>query len=209
MLNPKNVSCVIVTRGNVDFAEIRKSLSFGEIIVWNNGAHAVTRCRGLSSTLFSEIADERVFGRYQAAKYATNDVIVTQDDDAIIEDWPAILAAYEPGVVMCNMGAAHAAYYKPMNLALVGFGAIFDKVLIAPTFDRYFERFPKDELFARECDRVFTGLNRLNVVSVPYRNLSHEQTTERMWREARHGSDLAEIRQRVDQIRHEAVRLTA
>ena len=87
-----------------------------------------------------------------------------------------------------------------MNMALVGFGAIFDKSAVVPTFSRYFAHFPADELFRRECDRVFTALNRLKIVSVPYRHLDHETTTPRMWRESRHGQDLVEIRRRISKL---------
>jgi hypothetical protein len=183
VIDASKVSCVIVTRGNVDLRPVVDSLPFEDIVIWDN-SKAPT--------------DSRVFGRYYGATMlAKNDVVAVQDDDAIIEDWPAILEAYEPGVIACNMGAAHRAYYAPMGLALVGFGAVFDRSLIASTFDQYFAQFPKDELFLRECDRVFTGLNKLKPITVPYRNLPHEETTERMWRESRHGDDLLEIRHRI------------
>jgi hypothetical protein len=180
MIDAADVSCVIVTRGNVDLSEIRESLPFEDVVVWDNSER-----------------DEKVFGRYCGAERVKHEVIAVQDDDAIIEDWPAILAEYRPGVITCNMGAAHRAVYEPTGLALVGFGAVFDRSLIRPTLDRYCQRFPKDELFMRECDRVFTALNALHVITVPYRNLPHEETTERMWREQRHGDDLAMIRQRI------------
>ena len=183
MIDAAEVSCVIVTRGNVDLTEIRASLPFDDIVVWDNSER-----------------DQKVFGRYCGAERVKHDVIAVQDDDAIIEDWPAILAEYKPGVVTCNMGEAHRAVYEPTGLALVGFGAIFDRSLIQPTLDRYTHRFPKDELFMRECDRVFTALNELHVITVPYRVLPHEETTPRMWREERHGDDLAMIRRRIAEL---------
>ena len=180
MIDPAKTSCVIVTRGNVDLSEIRASLPFEDVVIWDNSEN-----------------NEMVFGRYCGAERARNDIIAVQDDDAVIEDWPAILAEYKPGVVACNMGPAHRAFYQPIGLALVGFGAVFDRSLIQPTMDRYYQRFPKDELFMRECDRVFTALNPLNVITVPYRNLPHEETTQRMWRERRHVDDLTAIRRRI------------
>lgn len=192
MIDPEKVSCVIVTRGDIDLSGIRASLPFGSVVIWDNSKAAT---------------DLKVLGRYYGASSASRDVIAVQDDDAIIEDWSAILEAYEPGVVTCNMGAAHTAYYASMNMALVGFGALFDKSLIIPTFDRYLEQFPRDDLFLRECDRVFTALNRIKIVNVPYRNLPHEETTERMWREDRHGADLAEIKRRIASL--EAVPVSA
>jgi hypothetical protein len=180
MIDATEVSCVIVTRGNVDLSPIRASLPFEDVVIWDNSER-----------------DEMVFGRYCGAEQVKHDVIAVQDDDAIIEDWPAILAEYRPGVITCNMGAAHRAVYAPIGLGLVGFGAVFDRSLIPTTLRRYFQRFPKDELFMRECDRVFTALNPIHVVSVPYRNLPHEETTQRMWREQRHGDDLTKIRRRI------------
>ena len=182
----------MVTRGNVDLKPVLESLSsFYNVIVWDNS---------------KDERDEKVYGRYLAAlsEATQTGIVAVQDDDAIIHDWPAILRAYEPGVVTCNMVDGHTHYYKPMRIALVGFGGVFEKSLIKPTFDRYLAHFPADELFQRECDRVFTGLNPLKVVSVPYTNLPHEQTTQRMWREPRHGKDLSEILSRIAKVRQGA-----
>ena len=180
MIDAAEVSCVIVTRGNVDLSEIRASLPFEDVVIWDNSER-----------------NEMVFGRYCGAERAKHGVIAVQDDDAIIEDWPRILAEYEPDAIACNMSPAHRAAYAPTGVALVGFGAVFHRSLIQRTLDRYCRRFPKDELFMRECDRVFTALNPVKVVTVPYRNLPHEETTDRMWREQRHADDLAKIRQRI------------
>jgi hypothetical protein len=188
-VTPADVSFVIVTRGNVNLNPVLSSLPKGvDVVVWDN------------SKLEGE--DEKVYGRYCGINSARHSVIAVQDDDAIIEDWPGLIKQYEPGVVTCNMGDAHSAYYAPMGLALVGFGAVFDRSFVRPTFDRYSAHFPMDELFLRECDRVFTALNHLRVVKIPYLSLPHEETTERMWRESRHAADLAAIRARIAKIKN-------
>jgi hypothetical protein len=187
VIEASKVSCIIVTRGNVDLSELKDSLPFEDVVIWDN------------SKLPPE-EDEKVHGRYCAVLAAKHEVIAFQDDDCIVQDWPTLLKEYEPGVVTCNMGLGHQHQYRPLKLALVGFGAIFDKSLVRPAFDRYFALFPADELFLRECDRVFTGLNPLKVISVPYRHLQHEAETPRMWREHRHGDDLMEIRKRIAQV---------
>lgn len=183
---------MIVTRGNVNLKEILASLPFEDVVIWDNS---------------KQREDVSVYGRYMGIKYVAakkKDLVAVQDDDAIVDDWPAILAAYEPGKIVCNMAVTHRAYYEPMGLGLVGFGGVFSAALAMRTFERYFAKWPKDELFLRECDRVFTGLNELIPVTFPYRNLPHEKTTPRMWRESRHGDDLVEIRKRIEAVRQSA-----
>jgi hypothetical protein len=110
-LSPEQVSAVLVTKGDVDLTPILSSLPFDDIVVWNN----------------SKRADLKVYGRYQAVKEAKHSVIFTQDDDCIV-DAAAVVAAYEPGRVVCNMPAAKRSEYAAIapGISLVGWGACFD-----------------------------------------------------------------------------------
>lgn len=171
------VTAVIPTRGDVDVSWIAARIPVPEVIV------KVSSC-GL-------------WGRYEAALQASNAIIYTQDDDCEV-DAQAVIDAYEPGVVTCNMPVAKRAEY-PDGIALVGWGAVFDQALVRWAFSRY--RFDIDDLFMRECDRVFTGLCPLKLVDVPFKHLPHAFGADRMGCERRHLADLAAIRERIRECR--------
>lgn len=140
-----------------------------------------------------------VWERWRAIQHlARTPVVYTQDDDAIV-DVPAVLAAYDDNFVTCNMPQCRRAEY-PDGIALVGWGAVFYRKHATVAFDRYgCER--HDEIFYRECDRVFTGLSPLKLLDVPVEHLPYAYGADRMGKEARHGADLAEIRRRIYKVR--------
>ena len=150
-----------------------------------------------------------VWERWEAVSRCKCDVIYTQDDDAVI-NVPAVLAAYQPGLVTCNMPKDHRPDY-PDDIALVGWGAVFDREMVwggnaeekwwTGAFGRYMDGGYDDPVFRRECDRVFTGLSPLKLIDVGKIDLPHAHGADRMGREARHGTDLAEIRRRIYAIR--------
>lgn len=185
-MSPSECSAVIVTRGDVDLTPIRKSLlCFGEIVIWNNYGRP-----GL-----------KVFGRYRAALKAKNDVVFTQDDDCIV-DAGAVVEAYEAGKVTCNMPVAKRAEYSSLGcnrIALVGWGACFSRGSVHK-MQPYLDRYGVDDLFLRECDRVFTALNEVKLIDVPFQHLPHA-FKGRMGNEARHLADLDAIRQRIEALR--------
>jgi hypothetical protein len=169
-----NVSAVIVTRGNVDLgACLAPILAAGvdEIIIR----------RGHGG----------VWERYEGAREARYAVIYTQDDDCTV-DVGQVIEAYAHGVVTCNMPASRRAEYND-GIALVGWGCVFHRSAldVLPRLE------PQDDLERREADRVFTGLNDLKLIDVPFRHLPWALGKDRMGREARHGDDLREIRRRI------------
>lgn len=183
------VSAVLVTRGDVDLTPILDSIHAAgvrEIVIWDN----------------SKRRDFKVYGRYRGAFEAhrveepRHPVIYTQDDDCLV-DVAAVLAAYQPGRVVCNMPLAKRSEYAAIapRIALVGWGACFDENLIH-ALGRYTRRFGADELLLRECDRVFTALNPTTLIDVPVRHLPHA-FVGRMGNETRHLGDLAEIQRRI------------
>ena len=146
-----NVSCCVVTRGDVDLSSILESLPFDDVIVWDN----------------SEREDLGIYGRYAAIAEAKHDVIVTQDDDLIVTDWPAILDAYRPSVLTVN-------YPEPWDVPWPARGSIFDADLPGKAFARYYERWPHDHLFThRICDAIFALLSDTNVIDVGSVDLPH------------------------------------
>lgn len=168
------VSAVIPTRGDVDTDPIREHLqSFPEIDdIWI-------------------VQGDTVFNRYRAAQLsAVHDVIYTQDDDCITDLRP-ILEAYEPGIIVNAMTPDHQAKY-PGRQTLVGFGAIFDRSLTG-----VLDGWEQDELFLRECDRVFTALNEHKTVFPRIENLPHATSENRMYREPGHFGARAAITRRI------------
>lgn len=177
------ISAVLVTRGDVDLSPVLATLThFDEVIVHDN----------------SEDQDFKVYGRYRAAKQARNSTVYTQDDDATTS--PELVAhEYRPGHITANMPPDRRDFYGD-GIALIGWGSVFDKDLTS-CFTKYFKRWPMDDLFLREADRVFTGLNRLKLIDVPFQHLPCAHGSDRMGAETRHLADLYEIRQRIYQLR--------
>lgn len=181
-LSLEHVSAVVVTAGDSDLGPVLRSLqAFDDVVVWDN----------------SERENLKVYGRYAALAEAKHSLIYTQDDDCIL-DPRQVLEHYEPGKVVCNMPAAKREEYQTLapKAGLVGWGSCFDREL-AGALDLYLERFEKDDLFLRECDRVFTSLNMLKFADVPYKNLPCAYFASRMGNERRHLADLREINNRV------------
>ena len=133
--------------------------------------------------------------------------IFTCDDDAAV-DVAAVLAAYEPGVVTCNMPADRRPEYQDGS-ALVGWGAVFDAELARKAFYQYFDFAVRhrqewsDAIFLSEADRVFTGLSTLKLIDVPFRHLPHAFDEDRMARRAIHATYRQAIRERIQMIRRE------
>lgn len=182
MIDPKQVTAVVVTRGDVDLTEILKSLEcFGHTIVWDN------------SKRFQRQFDHQVYGRYGAIQALGESVVYTQDDDCLLDNPAAICEHYEPGVVTCNMPPEYRRNYQyPEGIQLVGFGAIFDADLIKVLAD-----FEHDELFMRECDRVFTAMNSTKLVDLPFKHLPAAHDASRLWKQPGHAQALADIRERI------------
>lgn len=181
-----NITAVAVTRGGYDISEVVESLKgFGEVIVQDN----------------SKGQDYKVWGRYLPGRAPKFPVMYVQDDDCIV-DSQGICNCYGPGVVSLNWSKNHrevnANIYRG-GMAPVGWGAVFDADL-----RRVLDGWERDDLFLRECDRVFTALNKINAVEVPMRHLPRANDRDRMWREPRHLEDMEAIRQRIQQVKKKA-----
>ena len=141
----------------------------------------------------------KVFERYLMVEFRTDATwIYTQDDDCNV-DYKSVLAAYEPGVVTCNMPLHRRAEYTD-GTALVGWGAIFDRNLTS-VFNLYLRHFPIDDLFLTECDRVFTGLNKVKMIDVPFVNLENAEGADRLHKRPDHWEKLREIRERIKHVK--------
>src|SRR5262249_8187237 len=95
----------------------------------------------------------------------------------------------------------HRRRYDGTGMALLGFGSAFEPSLAVSAFSRYLSRWPMDELFLRECDRVFTALNKIKLVDAEFEHLPWADDGSRMlWDEA-HEAALHEIAKRIRELR--------
>ncbi len=169
------VSACLISRSPID-PQIMWSLDgFGEVIV-GDGTHGV-------------------YGRFEAISQAKFDIVYTQDDDCVV-DIPLLLNEWD-GHFISNMRSNRAAEYAK-NMTLIGWGAMFQKSLIS-VLDIYTNKWGKDALFKRECDRIFTGLNKHKTFFIEVENLPNAYEG-RLGNDPRHWEYLAEIKRRVVEL---------
>jgi len=173
-----DVTALIVTRGNIPdgIGQIFKTLEdLDEIKVWDNSKSTI---------------DFKPFGLYVAAGFAVHDLIYVQDDDVLVSNPKAIIAAWHPGRIVCNMGKDYQEQYTNKPDKLMGFGCVFEKALIRPTFERYLKYFPLDKVTLREPNRIFTALNsdKIDLVDVPITHMPYASDSDRLWKQPDHGA---------------------
>ena len=185
-MNISQITAVVVTRGGYDISEVIESLKgFGEVIVADNSIGQ----------------DYKVWGRYLPGRAPKFPVMYVQDDDCIV-DAQGVCNCYGPGVVTVNWSAKHREVNANLytgGLAPVGWGAVFDANL-----RKVLDGWERDDLFLRECDRVFTALNIINPREIPMRHLARANGRDRMWREPRHLEDIEAIRERIMRVKKKA-----
>ena len=185
-----DVDAVVVTKGTRGIVQVLESLSeFRHLSVWDNSVYP----------------NLKIFGRYAAVGTMTKSPLVyVQDDDLTLDDggFEALMSAWRPGMVALNFPKGNRKNYVEAHpgIALVGFGAIFEPQLAGKAFKRYLSRWPMDDLFLRECDRVFTALNSWTAVDTPKMDMPWAGDSASMEAEDRHGDDLARIKERIAQV---------
>jgi hypothetical protein len=170
------VSACLVSREPIDPQILKTLEGFGEVIV-GDGTNGP-------------------YGRFEAIKRAKYDIIYTQDDDCVV-DVPALMSQWD-GHFISNMKANRLSEY-PANITLTGWGAMFRKELI-DVLDKYTSKWGFDELFMRECDRVFPGLNTHKNVFVDVENLPNAFHPNRLSAHPKHWEYLEQIRGRVREL---------
>jgi hypothetical protein len=192
-ITPSDITAVLVTRGDIDLTPVLESLytfhpvcefGFYDVLVYDNSLNL----------------DYKVFSRYLAAQLAHTEYIYVQDDDCIID-----LAHYPwdqagPSHVLCNMPQGHRKNYTGA-VQLVGFGAVFSKALVKPTFEKYFRHFPQDGVLHAECDRFFTSQNKTVLVDVEVQHMPYATDASRMYRQADHTHRRTIIERRIEVVR--------
>lgn len=186
------LTAVLVTKGDRDISKVLASLSeFDELIVWDNSKAP---------------KDVKVYGRFAGAMLAQNNDIYIQDDDSIVQS-SNLKHFYEsythiPDLCVCNFPQHRRSEYAGSQIALLGWGTIFKKQLLR-VFDPYILRYGVDELFYRECDRIFSFMchNFTRFVDVSVNQLDYAFGKDRMGTEERHGADLKEIKRRLSALK--------
>lgn len=148
MIDPSQVSAVLVTRGNVDLTPVLDSLIFDDVVVWDNSR---------------EEQDEMTYGRMLATSRAEHHVIWSQDDDIVhtAEDQQRICEAYEPYVLTGCMwrewsdGAARQGIENGYaDLVFCGSGSVYDRDVPFRAINQYLDHFPLDDFFRLWCDTI-------------------------------------------------------
>ncbi len=153
-LDPRDVSAIIPTRGDVDLQPVLDTIPFDDVVVWDNS---------------KETVDLKPFGRFAAIPRTKNPVIFWVDDDVIFTEYDKLLLAYEPGVVVCNMdqdwidGAGYGDF-----LAMTGAGSLCDADMPERIFDVYLQHYPVDDDFLVEADFIFGTLAEFKRVDLGY-----------------------------------------
>ena len=140
MINPENVSAVLVTRGDQDLGEIYDSIEqagITDILTYDNSK------RG---------EDLGCFGRYAAIPEAQNEYIYFQDDDLVgpvdrlLVEWRTT----DRNVILANNRIDE-------EWPLLGIGSIFNRELVEEywPFDEYLAAYGDGPDFYRICDVVF------------------------------------------------------
>ena len=147
-LDVKNVSAVIVTRGDVDLQPVLDSLIFDDVVVFDNSK---------SQT------DLMTFGRVAGARLAKNEIIYSQDDDLVhpAEAQRELVAAYEEGMITGCMwdewsrGAEEQGIPNGYDdLVFPGSGSISHRALWEDCIDEYLAEYPYDDFFKLWCDTI-------------------------------------------------------
>lgn len=192
------ITPLVVSRGDVDLTGILETVTgpgvrplseqqVAKPVVWNNAAAGV---------------DLRTFGTFAAAAVITTPLVYFQDDDCLVERWPALLDVWETGWIVCNMAPDFQKAYSGKRDKLIGHGSIFEASLVKQTFDRYFKEFNLDYVLSREANRIFTALNfdRCRQVDVGHIDLPYASLDNRLWRQPDHAEMHREAVERADFI---------
>ena len=109
-----------------------------------------------------------VYGRFKAASQASNELIVTCDDDWLVDSWDRIVAEFWKGYdgrtsIYAEMPDGHLRMDKGlrfdgMHEVLIAWGAVFMRSWVEQAFGRWKERWGEDYLLHRKADRIFSML---------------------------------------------------
>ena len=151
-----------------------------EIIVWHNGPRTSLPPyprTSMSRMVVDSDHNQYTYGRFLGALLAKHPVVVTCDDDVLVDDWTPIIkgfhempsryrvyATLDEEHLRSRAGTARMkldADGNPVLVheALLGFGSAFHVEDVMRIFGPYVERFGVDTCLRRKADRLFTMLH--------------------------------------------------
>jgi len=184
MIDPKNVSCVLISKDAVYPGTIFtyvQHFGFGEYLI-------LTNCD-------SPHRKQELFAK---AKF---DHIFYQDDDCVAPI-DLLLPAAEPGKITCAMKDGHLRAYAHSRIALLGWGSIFPKSAIK-VLDYYRAEFGEDEVYRRETERIMTWFCYPQVrLELPIIDLPSATAPDRLSMQPGHYGFIPIVEQRCAAIAH-------
>jgi hypothetical protein len=140
-MGTKKISACLVSREaiNPSILDSLDRFGFDEVLVGGGTAYGVS-----------------VYGRYEAAFRARNDLIYTQDDDFLVFTLDRLFQKWDGRFVAHHNVRFNLLYRTPFTT--VGYGAIFHRDVVFSAFDFYEKHFGRDAYFYRGCDLIATGL---------------------------------------------------
>lgn len=162
MIDPAQVSAVLVTKGDHDLSPIIESIKAAgieDIVTWNN----------------AEREDLSCYGRYAGIAEARHKIIYHQDDD-LIAPVDGILARYRPRrdrwAIVANNRLDEA-------WPLTAMGVVFHRSL-ADCFRPYIKLYGEDADFYRVSDVIFAYQHPYRRISLGYTDLPWQTAPDRM-----------------------------
>lgn len=180
---PKNIPLILKSLAKIPWITHK--------VVWDNSG--LLDGIPLDAEVISSPSNVGTYGRYLAARSAVTELIATQDDDCIVDNWEELFARqYHSGLLVCNVTEGHRAWCEnrvdgKCMPALVGWGAVFDRESVE-VLTRYVDKYGEDSLLHTEADRIFTMLleNRHEFIEVVPNNLPGAQGAEALYRRRNH-----------------------
>jgi len=200
---PRNVKRIVAGLLEHRFVE--------DVVIWHNGEHESPkvpvggRCR-----MFLSGENKYTYGRFLALRFCRYDIILTVDDDYLVQNWPELLAQHysHPWVVTAGLTPGH--YNADRNNrwgtcheVLLGFGSVFNRRIAEPALQQYIDTHGHDEVLLRKADRLFTMLTNRhhNVVPADVEELPLARDEEvALYRRKDHGPLTIEARRRAWKI---------
>jgi len=135
----------------------------GEVICWNN--NSAEDLKWLVETgvpVYTAGYNLYTWARFVAAMYcAKHDWIITQDDDYLIHNWPAIWEARDPDRIVAALDRTHRNIHDKQSRwggcheVLLGWGSVFRRELIPLALHPYIATHGIDQILLRKADRLF------------------------------------------------------
>ncbi len=143
-----------------------------------------------------------VAGRLPLFQQAQTPFLFTQDDDALCP-LDFLLGHADRTSITTVMHPGHIEFYGPRRHCIMNWGATFPRAAIE-SLEIYSSRFDRDDIFHREFDRIFTGLN-FPQLRLPYQviNLPRSADPDRISQDPKHFEWMAKAEERLESLLRE------